>query len=207
MKTIGSKIEAYRSKMYSMKKYIIALIAGSIVWSCSKVEEKINETVEQTKEKVRQKAQKAVEETVSESVNSFTHAEDVKMNDVFENQGESIFSDEKGKKFTFPNGTKGYFFKYKAEKSVLIPFLENQPTTDESRSDQKIRKIDGQNIISKIRFAEKFLPANTIDTEFLDDIKNDKNIEYYKLSRFPYQSTIIYNPKNQTVLQYIEKDQ
>jgi len=187
-----------------MKKYITAVTIGFSMLSCSKVEEKINETVQQTKQKVEQEAQKAVEKTVSESISSFSNAEDVQFNDVFKNSGENIVSEVTGKKFKFPNGTEGFIFKYKADKSQLIPLLENQPTTDENRSDKKIRKIDGQSIINKISFVEKFLPANTVDTGFIEQMKNDKNIEYYKLNRFPNKSTIIYNPKDQTVLQYIE---
>ncbi|MDF2934479.1 MAG: hypothetical protein K0R36_3810 [Chryseobacterium sp.] len=189
-----------------MKRIIVAGIIGFTVLSCNKVEDKINETVQQTKEKVQQEAQKVVEETVSESINSLTNSQDVKFDDVFKNAGTNMISEAKGKTFKFPNGTEGFIFKYKADKAVLIPFLENQLTTDESKSDQKVRRIDGQSIVDKISLVEKFLPENTVDTGFLEDMKNDQSIEYYKLKRFPNSSTIIYNPKNQTVLQYVEVD-
>lgn len=187
-----------------MKKIIVAIIIGFTMLSCSKVEEKINETVEQTKQKVQNEAQKVVEKTVSESINSMTNSQDVQFQDVFKTDDANMISEAKGKKFKFPNGSEGFVFKYKAEKSLLIPFLESQKTTDESKSDQKVRKIDGQSIVDKISLVEKFLPENTFDTSFLEDMKNDKSIEYYKLKRFPNNSTIIYNPKNNTVLQYVE---
>lgn len=187
-----------------MKKICFAIIIGFTVLSCNKVEEKINETVTQAKEKVQQKAEETVKETVNESINSLTNSEDLHFQDVFKNSDANMVSEAKGKKFKFPNGSQGFIFKYKADKALLIPFLENQPTTDESKSDKLARKIDGQSIVSKISFIEKFLPENTIDTGFIEDIKSDKNIEYYKLKRFPNKSTIIYNPKNQTVLQYVE---
>ena len=53
-------------------------------------------------------------------------------------------------------------------------------------------------------FLKKFLPKNSIDTTFLNSIKSDKNIEYYKVKRFPNSSTIIYNPKNNVVYQFVE---
>lgn len=187
-----------------MKKIIVAGIIGFTVLSCNKIEEKINETVQETKEKAKQEAQKVVEKTVNESINSLTNSEDVQFNDVFKNSDANMVSEAKGKAFKFPNGTQGFVFKYKADKSLLIPFLENQPTTDESKSDKTARKIDGQNIVNKISLIEKFLPENTMDTGFIKDIKSDNTIEYYKLKRFPNKSTIIYNPKNQTVLQYVE---
>lgn len=187
-----------------MKKLIVSLVIGFLAVSCSKIEEKINQTVEKTTQKVQEEAQKAVEKTVSESITSLTNSQDVKFQDVFHMTDISIISDAKGKKFKFPNGTEGFVFKYKADKTKLIPLLESQPTTDESKSDQKVRKIDGQSIIDKFSFVEKFLPENTIDTSFLENIKNDKSIEYYKLKRFPNNSTIIYNPKDMTVLQYVE---
>lgn len=176
--------------------------------SCNKIEEKIDQTVQKTTETVQQKAQQAVEETVkktvSESINSLTNSQDVKFNQVFPNEGKPIVTEDTGKKFKFPNGSEGYIFKYKSDIAVLLPFLEKQPSADENKSDKTARKIDGQSIIDKISFVSKFLPENTFDTSFLEDIKSDKNIEYYKLKRFPNSSTIIYNPKNQTIIQYVE---
>ena len=86
----------------------------------------------------------------------------------------------------------------------MLPFLEGQPTSDETKSDKTARKIDGQSIIDKIDFVSKFIPENVIDTSFIEEIKTDKNIQYYKLKRFPNSSTLIYNPQNKTVLQYVE---
>ncbi|MDH6250643.1 hypothetical protein M2347_000370 [Chryseobacterium sp. H1D6B] len=193
-----------------MMKYVLPVAAAFLCVSCSKIEEKIDQTVQKTTETVQQKAQEAVKETVSktinESINSLTSSQDVQLKEVFPNADEAVVSEVKGKKFKFPNGTQGYIFKYKADKSVLIPFLESQPTADETKSDKTARKIDGQSIIDKISLIAKFLPENTIDTSFLEDIKSDKSIEYYKLKRFPNSSTIIYSPQNKTVLQYVEVD-
>lgn len=191
-----------------MKKLIFPVITALLLISCNKIEEKIDQTVQKTTETVKQKTQEAVEETVkntvNESINSLTNSEDVQFNQVFPGADNTVVSEEKGKKFKFPNGSEGFIFKYKADKATLIPFLESQPTTDENKSDKTARKIDGQSIIDKMSLIEKFLPENTIDSGFLDDIKNDNSIEYYRLKRFPNSSTIIYNPKNQTVLQYVE---
>ncbi|MDQ0067514.1 hypothetical protein [Chryseobacterium lathyri] len=191
-----------------MKKYILPVIPALLLISCNKIEEKIDQTVQKTTEAVQQKTQQAVEETVkktvSESINSLTNSQDIKFNQVFPDGGKHIVSEDTGKKFKFPNGSEGYIFKYKSDITILLPFLEKQPSSDENKSDKTARKIDGQSIIDKISFVSKFLPENTFDTSFLEDIKNDKNIEYYKLKRFPHNSTIIYNPKNQTIIQYVE---
>ena len=191
-----------------MKKYIIAILPLMALTSCSKVEETINEQIEKTTTSVKEKAQNAVKETlnetVSNSINSLTNAENAQFIEVFPNGDPAMISDFKGKKFTFPNGSPAYVFKYKADKEMLIPYLEQQQTTNEEKSDQVAKKVDGKTFIDKLSFVEKFLPANTIDMSFLDDIKNDKSIEYYKLKRFPNSSTIIYNPKTQQVFQFVE---
>ncbi|NIF04331.1 hypothetical protein F3J23_02660 [Chryseobacterium sp. Tr-659] len=191
-----------------MKKYILPVVTVLLLVSCNKIEEKIDQTVQKTTETVQQKTQQVVEETVkktvNESINSLTSSQDVRFNEVFPATGKSVVTEDKGKKFKFPNGTEGYIFKYRADIAVLLPFLEGQLTSDEQKSEKKARKIDGQSIVDKISFISKFLPENTFDTSFLEDIKTDKNIEYYKLKRFPNSSTIIYNPKNQTIIQYVE---
>ncbi|KAA2224335.1 hypothetical protein [Chryseobacterium sediminis] len=184
-----------------MKKYILPVVTAFLLVSCNKIEEKIDQTVQQ---KTQQVVEETVKKTVNESINSLTNSEDVKFNTVFPGTGAAIISEEKGKKIKIPGRSEGYIFKYKADIAVLLPFLEGQPTSDESKSEKKARKIDGQNIIDKISLLSKFLPDNTFDTSVLEDIKSDKNIQYYKLKRFPNSSTIIYNPKNQTIIQYVE---
>ena len=191
-----------------MKKYLIAGILATTLISCNKIEEKINETVDKASEAAKQKAKDAVKETIdstiSESLNKLTNAENAMFTEVFPNADTTLMTEFSGKKVNFPNGNPAYVFKFKIDKATLISFLEAQPTTDENRSDKTARKIDGQSIIDKISLIEKFLPANTIDTTFLEDIKNDKNIEFYKLKRIPNNSTIIYNPKNNQVFQFVE---
>lgn len=190
-----------------MKKYIIVLLPLLVV-SCTKIEEKITEKIEQTTQQVKEQAQNTVKETlnetVSNSLNSLTNAENAQFQEVFPNGEPTMISDFKGKKFSFPNGSPAYVFKYKADKELLIPYLEQQETLNEAKSDKVAKKVDGKVFIDKLSFVEKFLPANTIDMSFLDDIRNDKSIEYYKLKRFPNSSTIIYNPKTQQVFQFVE---
>ncbi len=191
-----------------MRKYIFAILPLLAITSCSKVEETITEQIEKTTTSVKEKAQNAVKETlnetVSNSINSMTNAEDAQFKEVFPQGDAVMISEFKGKRFTFPNGSPAYIFKYKADKELLIPYLEQQETTDEAKSDLVAKKVDGKTFIDKLNFIEKFLPANTIDMSFLEDLKNDKGIEYYKLKRFPNSSTIIYNPKTQQVFQFVE---
>lgn len=191
-----------------MKKYILVILPLAALTSCSKIEETINQQIEKTTTSVKEQAQNAVKETldgtISNSINSLTNAENAQFQEVFPNGEPSMISDFKGKKFSFPNGSPAYVFKYKADKDLLIPYLEQQETLDEEKSDKVAKKIDGKLFIDKLSFVEKFLPANTIDMSFLEDIKNDKSIECYKLKRFPNSSTIIYNPKTQQVFQFVE---
>ncbi|WP_373708039.1 hypothetical protein [Kaistella sp.] len=191
-----------------MKKYILVILPLMAVTSCSKVEETINEQIEKTTTSVKEKAQNAVKETlnetVSNSISSLTNAENAQFKEVFPQGEANMISEFKGKKFTFPNGSPAYVFKYKADKELLIPYLEQQVTTNEEKSDPVAKKVDGKIFIDKLSFIEKFLPANTIDMIFLEDLKNDKSIEYYKVKRFPNSSTIIYNPKTQQIFQFVE---
>lgn len=188
-----------------MKKIIISSFFFLSLISCDKVEESITTIVTETKEKAQKKAKEAVQETVNEQLNKIVNAESLPFNTVFPHDSSLVLENESGRKVAFPNGTPFYVFKYKiADKDLLLKTLIEQPTTDEAQSKKDFEKIDGSTIIDKITFFQKFLPANAIDLSFLDDIKNDKNIEYYKIKRFPNTSTVIYNPKNQMVYQFVE---
>lgn len=187
-----------------MKKITIILFAAFAV-SCSKIEETVTQTVTSAKEKAQLKTEELVKETVGEQLNKLVNAENVSFNTVFPNQSNLVLENETGKKVLFPNGTPFYVFKYKInDKDLLLKTLVEQPTTDEAQSKADFEKVDGSSIIEKVTFFERFLPANTIDMSFLDDIKNDRNIEYYKIKRFPNASTVIYNPKNQMIYQFVE---
>lgn len=90
----------------------------------------------------------------------------------------------------------------KIEETVSSIVVESKEKAQQKAGEYE--KVDGTVIVEKITFFEKFLPPNSIDTSFLDDIKNDKNIEYYKVKRFPNASTIIYNPKSGMVYHFVE---
>lgn len=188
-----------------MKKiFLITTISFALI-SCNKLEEIVTQTVTSAKEKAQQKATEAVQETVNEQLGKLVNAENTQFNQIFPNENNLVLENFVGKKMTYPNGSPFYVFKYKsADKDLLLKTLVDQPTTDESKSSKEFQKVDGKSIIDKLTFLEKFIPANSIDTSFLDEIKNDETIEYYKVKRFPNSSTIIYNPKTQMVYQFVE---
>ncbi|MBW8360238.1 MAG: hypothetical protein K0M63_10620 [Weeksellaceae bacterium] len=188
-----------------MKNKVMMVMATALLVSCQKIEESVSSVVTDTKEKVQQKAMETVQETVAEQMGKVVNAENVRFDSIFPNQNTLVLENEIGKKVAFPNGTPFYVFKYKtADKEVLLKSLVAQPTANEAQSTKEYSKVDGASIIEKITFFEKFLPGNTIDTSFLDDIKNDRNVEYYKVKRFPNASTVIYNPRTQMVYHFVE---
>lgn len=188
-----------------MKNIPFGILLLLAVSSCQKIEETVTTTVETAKQKAQQKATEAIQETVNDQLNKIVNAENIAFDSIFPQQNAALVENEIGKKVAFPNGQPFYVFKYKTtDKDALLKSLVEQNTTDEARSSKEFQKMDGALIIEKITFFEKFLPANTIDLSFLNEIKNDKSIEYYKVKRFPNSSTIIYNPKNQMVYQFVE---
>lgn len=188
-----------------MKKIILSTLLILALTSCDKIEESVTTIVTETKQKAQQKAQETIQETVNEQLGKLVNAENAEFNEIFPHQNNLRLENVTGKKVEFPNGTPFFVFKYKTEeKDLLLKTLVEQPTTEEAKSTKEFQKVDGNSILEKITFFEKFLPANTIDMSFLDDIKNDKSIEYYKIKRFPNASTIIYNPKTEMVYQFVE---
>jgi len=188
-----------------MKKIFLTAATLILLNSCQKIEETVNSTGTSAKEKAQQKANDLVQETVNEQLNKIVKSEAVAFDSVFPHQNQLVIENQIGKKATFPNGSPFYVFKYKtSDRDLLLNTLVEQPTTDEAKSSKEFSKVDGASIVEKITFFEKFLPANTVDFSFLEEIKNDRNIEYYKIKRFPHASTIIYNPKNNMVYQFVE---
>lgn len=188
-----------------MKKIVLFCVVAIAITSCQKVEESVATIVSETKEKAQQKATEAIQETVNEQVGKLVNAENIQFDEIFPHENDLVLENELGKKVAFPNGTPFYVFKYKtSDKDLLLSTLVEQSTKDEVQSKKAFEKVDGVMIIEKITFFEKFLPKNSIDLGFLDDLKNDKNIEYYKVKRFPNSSTIIYNPTTEMVYQFVE---
>lgn len=176
-----------------MKKTISTILFAIALISCQKIEETITKTA-------KEKTENLVKETIGSSVNIAP----LDFQGVFSDNDSIQISKFKGKKINLPNGKSAYIFKYRVDKDLLFPFLEKQKTTNENRSDKSVKKINGKSIIKKMGFIENFIPENIINTNFINDIKNDENIEFYKLKRFPNSSTIIYNPKNKQVFQLVE---
>lgn len=187
-----------------MKHKLIAGLMVFAVISCNKIEETVTQTVTSAKEKAQQKTNEIVQETITEQVGKVVGAENIAFKDVFPNSS-LVLENEVGRKLAFPNGTPFYVFKYKTQdKDLLLKTLLEQPTTDESQSETEYEKVDGSAIIEKITFFEKFLPANSIDLSFINEIKTDRGIQYYKIKRFPNASTVIYSPKTSQVYHFVE---
>lgn len=188
-----------------MKKLLLLSTISIALSSCNKIEEIVTQSVDSAKEKAQQKATEAMQQTVNEQLGKLVNAENVQFEQVFPNQNKLVLENFAGKKMTYPNGSPFYVFKYKTtDKDLLLKTLVEQPTTDEAQSKIDFEKVDGKAIVDKLKFFENFIPANTIDISFLDEIKNDKTIEYYKIKRFPNSSTVIYNPKTEMVYQFVE---
>ena len=186
-----------------MKNFVLAACAVALV-SCNKVEEKINATIDKTTQSVKQKAEQQMKQTLEESINKMTNSENIESSVLYPTADPELFSNFKGRKVVLPTGGTYYIFKYTSNRDSLISFLESQPTTDESKSTVKATKIDGQTIISQISILEKFLPESILGSQNLEEIKTDKNIEFYNLKRFPYNSTLIYNPEKSQFFQLVE---
>ena len=184
----------------------VVLAAGAmLLFSCQKIEESATTIVTDTKDQVQQKAMETVQQTITEQVSRVVKAEDVAFDSIFTAANDLKLSQVTGKRIVTPNGSPYYVFKYKApEKELLLQSLTEQPTTDESRSAKEYKKVDGSSIIKKIAFVEKFIPGDLVNVSFLNELRTDKTIEYYKISRFPNSSTVIYHPKDQTVWHFVE---
>lgn len=187
-----------------MKKYILAFAIPGILISCNKLEEQVNETVNAATSKAEQKAAELLQETVNEQLNKVVNSETVPYATVFPG-AEGFTKEETGRKVEMPGGGVYFVFKLKTEdRDGLLKSLAAQATADESRSSAEYTKIDGAGIMDKLSFFEKFLPEGTIDTRFLDQIRNDKSTEFYKVKRYPNSSTLIYNPASGMVYQFVE---
>lgn len=189
-----------------MKKYIaITSILVLTLTSCNKVEEKISSMSTELKRKSEEKIKQKITEEVNHHIDGVTNSESADFSVVFPNISKDSITLEFGRKFDLPLSKKVYVFKYKADKNVIIPVLEKQITTNESRSDSKVKKINRNEIIKYITFFEGFIPKNpNQDWSFIKEVKEDKNFEFYKVRRFPNSSTIIYNPTKKEFYHFIE---
>lgn len=192
-----------------MKIKILALIVmGLSVVSCNKIEEIIQSTVSSAKQTAQEKTTEMVQKQVNDQLGNLANAENIQFDTVFPHSDSQKIENETGKKLKLPNGTMLYLFKYRAsDKDLLLKSLVNQTTTDEAKSKKEAQKIDGAAFLDKIDFFARFLPANTFDLSFLDELRNNPSIEYYKIRRFPHASTVIFNTKTNTVYQFVEAKQ
>lgn len=191
-----------------MKYITYLLILPLLVFSCQKAREDLQEIAEKTTEKVKLKTTEIVNEQVDkqveELIKSVNISEDILFSEVFLGNGMSVLDSVKGKKIKLPNQSTAIVFKYKADKTALLKFLENQPSEDESNSDKTARKIDGKVMITQLKLAKSFLPESMQESPVLNSIETDQTLEFYRLTRLPVKSTFIYNPKDSTFFHFVE---
>lgn len=191
-----------------MKNLIFTLIIILITFSCQKAKEELSQIADETQQKVKDKTSEIIKEEVNkkvnETINNLTNAQDVAFSEVFVNNKIAILDSVKGKSIALPTGSKAIVFKYTSSKNELIENLENQPTENESKSDKKAQKIDGKMMIEKLKLIKNFLPKNIVESSFYNELENNKTLEFYRVNKFPLQSTLIFNPKNSTFYHFVE---
>lgn len=191
-----------------MKNTILLLSLFIITFSCQKIEEKLQQTVDETTQKVKDESTKIIKENFEQQINEtfkgLTNSEDVAFSKIFINNTLSKLDSTKGKSVQLPTGSNIIVFKYKMEKKPMLEFLQNQPTTDEAKSDKIAQKIDGEIIMSKLKIIEGFLPKELTDSPVFQSNKDNKSLEFYRLNRVPLQSTMIYNPKDSTFFHLVD---
>ncbi|MFC6268032.1 hypothetical protein [Frigoriflavimonas asaccharolytica] len=191
-----------------MKNTILLLFFFLVFSSCQKIEEKISQTVDETTQKVKDKSNKIIQEKfddkINETIKNLTNSEDIAFSKVFQNNTLQTLDSIKGKSLVLPTGSKVIIFKYKMEKKTLLEFLQSQPSTDNANSDKIAKKIDGQEILAKLKMAESFLPKELTDNPVFQSNKDNKSLEFFRLNRIPLQSTLIYNPKDSTFFHLVD---
>lgn len=191
-----------------MKYKTLFLFSFLLIFSCQKAKEEFQQIVDETQQKVKDKTteivQEQVDKKVEEIIKSVNISEDILFSEVFPRNEMSILDSVKGKRINLPNQSTAIIFKYKAEKTKLLKFLENQPTKNEANSDKTARKIDGKSMIAKLKLAKTFLPESMQANSVLKSIETDQTLEFYRLNRLPVKSTFIYNPKDSTFFHFVE---
>lgn len=190
-----------------MIKKLCFILTLLTLFSCQKVEDRISETFNSTKEKVKNRVldetKTGFEEQIERTIHAITKIENAEFSEVFPQADDRNLLNFRGRKAKLPTGTLVYIFRFNTDKEAYLNLLENQPALDGKANLTKAEKIDGASIIDKIKFLEKFIPTD-INTDFIQDIKTQHNIEFYQLKRSKEKNTLIYNPKTEQFLQLIE---
>ena len=183
----------------------ILLITLVFFISCNKVKNKGNELIEKSKKKVSIVSKKAWEKSIKFAFNNLSTSENISLEKIYPDNKLPPIKMIESIKIKYPSNFYSCYFKYESKKDGILNFLSSLKTRLPKISDKKYIKIKKEVFLKKFDFIEKITPNVNNKIEFFKEIKNIKEMEYYRCNKYPNANYIAIDIKNGTIYHLIEK--
>ncbi len=175
-----------------------------IIFSCSKVDEVKNNAVTKIKNKTTETSEKVWKKGVEKVFEFTTIIKPIKFEDIYGKNTGIETNNEVGKRIEFAGNFYQCFLKYNYNKEKILEFLDNLKTNHPEISDEKHSKTDKQMLEEKLKFLESKFPDIYEEISFFTAVKNNKNLEYYYINKYPNSNIIIYDKSDNLIYHFVE---
>lgn len=179
---------------------IITLCLLLLVAGCQQVKDKSKELAGRAKAKTQQ----VWEETVDKAFEGLTSGEKASFDSVFHTADSLHVQQLAGRRIDFPAGFYYIFLQYKADLPTIVSYIEQLPTTEETYSDNKMQKSDGQRLFDNMQLVENDYPDEAKELAFFFELRQRKDVQFYKCTRFPRAHSLAFDPKTGILYHHIE---
>lgn len=185
------------------------LIILMILFSCSKskIEKVKDNLVQRTTNKINETGNNMRKNAVEKVFEYTTTIKSSRFEDIYGKNSSVKIKNQEGIQIEYIADFYQCFFRYTTKKEKLLIFLDNLDTTRPEISDKKHSASDIQIIDEKLAFLHSKFPDLYKKLGFFTEFYEKKNLQYYKINKYPYSNIIIYDKKNETIYHFVENYQ
>lgn len=186
-------------------KWLIFLLALTVLLSCQRAKEKGREVVSKSVAKVKKTGERVFVSTVQGAYKALTVDKPTSFDETLGKRDSLNVEEKAGLRVDFPISFYSCFLQYRADKDTILNFIATQPTGLPAMSDTTFSRTDTTQLFKHLRFMETEYPDLMGKLGFFYEIRRKKNIAYYRCNRYPHAHLIAYDPSTKIIYHHIER--
>lgn len=186
-------------------KWIALLLVVVALASCQRAKEKGREVLGASIEKAKKKGSSVLQSSVEGIASGLTKTQKFSFQACFGKRDSLHVQEIDGLLVDIPPGFYQRFLTYKADKNLILPFIETLPTQRPDYSSKSYAKTDSSEMSKHLGTIETKFPDVRKQLAFFYKVRQCHTLDYYRCDRFPFIHRLAFDRATGTIYHFSEE--
>ena len=187
-----------------MMKWLSVLIIFVLLASCQRAKDKGRDLLDASLAKAKKTGDNVLQSGVKAVMRGLTATQNSTFQDCFGKRDSLHVQEINGLRADIPPGFYQYFLTYKADKKVILNFIETLQTPHPAFSDKKCIRTDTTELNKRLAFFEKEFPDVSKQLNFFYKVRQCNVLECYRCNRYPFMHFIAFDKATGTIYHFLK---